>query len=255
MEKKTPLVELVYERSCPNIAAAREQLLRAFNEARLVPQWSEWETTQPETPPRVRGLGSPTIMVNGVDVAAETGNEAACCRVYADSDAANKGVPPLANIVAALSAAAGAGRRGHGGRTSLAALPSIGLALLPKLTCPACWPAYAGLLSSLGLGFIDYSPYLLPLTGLFLLITLAGLITAKRRRKVPVQCVVLGIAASILVVLGKFWLNSETVLGVGIALLAGASVWASWPRSRRSNGLAGCPTCSPLADAGRAADD
>jgi hypothetical protein len=29
----------------------------------------------------------------------------------------------------------------------LALLPAILLALLPKLACPACWPAYVGLLS------------------------------------------------------------------------------------------------------------
>ena len=31
----------------------------------------------------------------------------------------------------------------------LATLPGIAVSLLPSVTCPACWPAYAGLLSSL----------------------------------------------------------------------------------------------------------
>lgn len=109
MTQKTPRVELVYERTCPNIEATREQLLRAFDEAKLTPHWSEWETGRPETPERVRGYGSPTILVDGEDVAGETGNEAACCRVYADSESANKGVPPLARIAAALRTAAGPG--------------------------------------------------------------------------------------------------------------------------------------------------
>jgi hypothetical protein len=39
-------------------------------------------------------------------------------------------------------------------KQNLLAVPGIGLSLLPKIACPACWPAYAGLLSSLGLGFL-----------------------------------------------------------------------------------------------------
>ena len=60
-------------------------------------------------------------------------------------------------------------------KQSLPALPAIGPALLPKITCAACWPVYAGLLSALGTGFVDYTPYLLPLTAVFLVLTLAVL--------------------------------------------------------------------------------
>jgi len=48
-------------------------------------------------------------------------------------------------------------------RQSLLALPSVGVSILPKLACPACWPAYAGLLTSTGLGFLISAVYLLPL--------------------------------------------------------------------------------------------
>lgn len=37
-------------------------------------------------------------------------------------------------------------------KQNLLAAPGIGLSLLPKIACPACCPAYAGLLSSIGLG-------------------------------------------------------------------------------------------------------
>ncbi len=54
-------------------------------------------------------------------------------------------------------------------KQNLYAAPGIGLSLLPKIACPACWPAYAGLLSSIGLGFlIPNRAYLLPLTAIFL---------------------------------------------------------------------------------------
>ncbi len=49
-------------------------------------------------------------------------------------------------------------------KRGLLALPSVGVSILPKLACPACWPAYAGLLSSVGLGFLISTVYLLPLS-------------------------------------------------------------------------------------------
>ncbi len=57
-------------------------------------------------------------------------------------------------------------------KQDLLALPSVGFSMLPKLACPACWPAYAGLLTSLGLGFLVSAAYLLPLTVAFLFLTL-----------------------------------------------------------------------------------
>jgi hypothetical protein len=55
-------------------------------------------------------------------------------------------------------------------RTPLA-LPGVGVSLLPKLMCPACWLAYAGIVSALGLGFLISAKCLLPLTIVFLTIT------------------------------------------------------------------------------------
>ena len=40
-------------------------------------------------------------------------------------------------------------------------IPGIGVALLPKLFCPLCWPLYAGIVSSVGLGFLIGTTYLL----------------------------------------------------------------------------------------------
>ncbi|MFQ5453257.1 MAG: hypothetical protein ACE5D6_03620, partial [Candidatus Zixiibacteriota bacterium] len=41
----------------------------------------------------------------------------------------------------------------------ITALPGIGAAMLPNVTCPACWPVYAGILSSMGLGFLMQGRY------------------------------------------------------------------------------------------------
>jgi len=56
-----------------------------------------------------------------------------CCRLYRNG-----------SVLKAQGGANGRSprRRSHGGwREMLAVLPAIGVALLPKLTCPACWPA------------------------------------------------------------------------------------------------------------------
>jgi hypothetical protein len=68
-------------------------------------------------------------------------------------------------------------------RQGLLTIPGIGVALLPKLACPLCWPLYAGIVSSLGLGFLISTTYLLPLTIGFLSLTVAVLaFQAKQRR-------------------------------------------------------------------------
>lgn len=111
-------------------------------------------------------------------------------------------------------------------------LPGIGVSLLPKVVCPACWPAYAGLLSSLGLGFIPLSTtYLLPLTAVFLIVAVAALGFRARQRRgfVPM---LLGVLASAVVLYGKFSLESNLVLYAGLALLIAASVWNTWPQKK-----------------------
>jgi hypothetical protein len=67
-------------------------------------------------------------------------------------------------------------------KQGLLALPGVGVSLLPKLACPLCWPAYAGLLSSVGLGFLISAAYLLPLTAGFLVIALGAMAFKAKSR-------------------------------------------------------------------------
>ncbi len=60
-------------------------------------------------------------------------------------------------------------------KQGLLAVPGVGVSLLPKLICPLCWPAYAGLLSTLGLGFLISTAYLFPLTAALLALAVASL--------------------------------------------------------------------------------
>ena len=53
-------------------------------------------------------------------------------------------------------------------RQGLLTLPGIIFSVFPTLVCPACWPAYAGLLAAFGLPFIPSTAYLFPITLIFL---------------------------------------------------------------------------------------
>ena len=123
-------------------------------------------------------------------------------------------------------------------RSFLAMAPGIGVSLLPVGLCPACWPAYAGLLSSLGLGFLGERTYLLPFTILFLIAAVCALYYRARTRW-GYGPFVAGLIASVTLYVGKFVLHSNPMLYVGVALLVGASLWNVWPERRSQN------TCCP----------
>jgi len=128
-------------------------------------------------------------------------------------------------------------------RQGMLALPSIGVSMLPKLACPACWPAYAGLLTSIGLGFLISTVYLLPLTAAFLLLPLgAMLFRAKARR--GYGPFFLGVLAGIGVLVGKFgWESGPTTYGA-VGLLVIASLWNTWPRRDKRDEARTCSSCN-----------
>ena len=98
-------VEVVCDPDCPNVPEARAQLLRAFAEAEISPGWIEWNRDSAVAPIYARAFGSPTVLVNGRDVAEQTspsGN--ACCRLYPDPSGTLRGAPSVEQIVVALKA-------------------------------------------------------------------------------------------------------------------------------------------------------
>lgn len=127
-------------------------------------------------------------------------------------------------------------------KTDMLATPGVGLSLLPKIACPACWPAYAGLLSSLGLGFmVPNAAYLLPLTAIFLLIAVGTLALRARKRR-GYGPFAIGVVAIGLILFGKFFLVSDPMFYIGLELLILASAWNSWPVASRCK-------CAPSAGA------
>ncbi len=233
-----PNVELIFDHDCPNIAGTRAALRRAMSAVGLAPTWREWDRTDPNSPAYARPYGSPTILVDGHDISGQEPADAPSCRIYNCERGRSRGVPEVELIIAALTRATGKNRRNGGALGALSILPAAGAALLPNLTCPACWPAYAGLLSSLGIGFINYTPYLLPSTALFLAITL-GTLAYRAKQRWGYRPLALGSAAAALVVAGRFLFDSNTAAYGGLALLAAALLWNAWPRATAAQ----CPAC------------
>ena len=239
-------VELIYDADCPNVEAARVQLRQALGSTGHPPEWVEWNRSDPESPSYARQFGSPTMLIDGRDVAGvPPADEANCCRVYQDGSGQFHGVPSVETIARALgnstSRTAASNRTAATVRAWLPIVPAVGVSLLPKLACPACWPAYAGLLSAVGLGFLTDTADLLRLTGLFLMVAVGALgwRAGGRRGYGPFA---LGLLAATVVTVGKFFFDSNQAMYGGIALLVGASLWNSWPKSAASTA---CPACEP----------
>ena len=106
-------IALIFDSDCPNVGRAREALRRALLESGSDARWQEVDRGPAGT---TSGVGSPTILVNGLDVAgAEADPGGACCRVYPDGAGGFRGAPSVEAIVRAISRAVraegGSGRR------------------------------------------------------------------------------------------------------------------------------------------------
>jgi len=79
----------------------------------------------------------------------------------------------------------------------------------------------------------------LPLTRGVLVVTLAILACRPRRGYVPLA---LGLFASAVMLIGKFFFDSDLATYAGVALLVGASTWNAWPTQAK----AVCVNCKPV---------
>jgi hypothetical protein len=243
------IVEFVYDKDCPNVPQARATLLRAFAAAGIPAKWTEWELSDAATPDRARGFGSPTVLVDGRDIAGVLPIEGLkCCRLYESADGLRSVSPPEGLIIQGLEqamekrAGTSSGLTGSSRATwkrGFWVVPGVGVSFLPKLACPACWPAYSAILSSVGLGWLISEAYLLPLTVVLLLMALAALaIDAKYRRSY--LGLFLAMLGSPLIVIGKFILISDIASYGGVGLLIAASFLNLWHRPAAGNSCSSC---------------
>ena len=94
-------LELIYDSDCPNVNGAREKLAAALRRLELPEIWQEHCRQDPHVPNHTRDFGSPTILLDGKDIApgADGGN---ACRLYRDQAGQVDGSPPFETIIAAL---------------------------------------------------------------------------------------------------------------------------------------------------------
>jgi hypothetical protein len=93
------LVQLLFFPGCPHVDATRRMLRDILGESSQRPELVEVDLTDPATPDALRLWASPTILVDGIDVAGGVPSGQGC-RIYAGSTA--PGVPPRALVEAAL---------------------------------------------------------------------------------------------------------------------------------------------------------
>lgn len=82
--------------------------------------------------------------------------------------------------------------------------------------------------------------HVMPLTFVFLLVAVGALLYRAKTRK-GYGPFVLGLFASITLLLGKFAFNSDPALFAGIGFLVIASLWNVWTRKNRDEDF--CPAC------------
>jgi hypothetical protein len=71
--------------------------------------------------------------------------------------------------------------------------------------------------------------FLLPLTFLFLAISVGALLHRAKERR-GYKPFILGLGASITIIISKFVYNSDIVMYIGLAALVAASLIHSWPK-------------------------
>lgn len=99
-------IELIFDAECPNVAQTRSMLSEALAVTGISARWQEWERSAPSIPEYARYYGSPTILIDGVDVAGtDPVAGSGACRVYSDAHGKLGRTPPLDTICSALSKA------------------------------------------------------------------------------------------------------------------------------------------------------
>ena len=111
-------------------------------------------------------------------------------------------------------------------------VPAAGIALLPKAFCPMCWPAYAAGLSALGIGFVPLTTaYLLPLTAVVLFVGV-GVLRSGAKRRGEMWPVAVAFGSALLILVGKFWIESTLLLYSGVVGFTAAAAWNAWSTER-----------------------
>jgi mercuric ion transport protein len=216
-------IQLLTFPGCPNAGLARQRLQAAISEMGLDASICEVDVSAPRTPKRLRGWGSPTILIDGRDVGA--GGPCAVggsCRIYRELSAIS-GAPSVDVIRAGLEAARSRGEH----RGVLAALPAAVASLLPALACPACLGPFVSVLSAFGIGIAVASDvYAFVLFGT-LLIGVVGAVLSTRVHRSPWP-LLLTLFGSFAVFAGSVVVIEASLQWLGFPLIVAGAAWSLW---------------------------
>ncbi|MFQ5891009.1 MAG: MerC family mercury resistance protein, partial [Gemmatimonadota bacterium] len=123
----------------------------------------------------------------------------------------------------------------------MALLPGMVAAFLPAVSCPACWPAYMGLLSGLGIGFLSDADNLRLVTVGLLGAALLAMADGARRRQ-RYGPLLLAAGGSVAMVLAKFLFQAPLIAHAAVVIIVAASIWNALPRKSYGGS---CPSCKP----------
>jgi hypothetical protein len=172
-------ITLVYDADCPNADAARAALGQVLVRSRLKPEWIEVDRAAPGVAKQLLRFGSPTILVDGEDVAGESdAAAAACCRIY-QTDRGLRGIPPIEAIVTAIDRAAAAKNVGGGLISKATASGALGLAFASSLSFLCCLPIFSG---AVGIGLAALAAVVGPWWPALSAASLVLLIARSRKR-------------------------------------------------------------------------
>ncbi len=174
-------IQLLHFEGCPNVDAARAALRKAMTAEKIYASVEELDVEAPNAPESVHGWGSPTILIDGADVAGVArSTSSSACRLYPG------GAPSVDMIRDRLSAV----RAGAPDVRPRIALPMVG-AVTAAIAASACCllPAALAVVGVSGAGFAarfaPYRTYFLVATGLALA---AGFWFAYRRQRDDCGC-------------------------------------------------------------------
>lgn len=225
-------VTLLSFKGCPNVDQARENLRAALRRLGWPTLWEEVDLESSGCLENWRGFPSPTVLVEGSDVA--TG-----LRSQAGTPACRFGGAPSVDLIAQKLSHRRSGRW----LSTLAALPAAAIGLFPAAFCPACYPALAGLLSAVGLGTFASDAVLKPLTVILLFLAIAGLAHQSWRTKRWLPSA-LGVLGALGMYAGMYVAPNAPLKWSGIGVLVGSSLWNLIPTNIfRSAGGPSCSAC------------
>jgi len=88
-----PGIQLLGSRDCPNVEPTRQRLREILASEGLPPVFEEVDLDAQTTPPELRSWGSPTVLVDGEDIAGGPAGTGPGCRLYRQGESLT-GIPP-----------------------------------------------------------------------------------------------------------------------------------------------------------------